>query len=71
MTGTPSRKSIAVTIWDFFVWFFWFYIWVTVIWIFITVIIDVFRSSDLNGWQKALWVLFIIARAVPCVPSST
>ena len=60
MTGTPSRKSIAVTIWDFFVWFFWFYIAVSCIWIFITVIIDVFRSSDLNGWQKALWVIFLV-----------
>ena len=60
MTGTPSRKSIAVTIWDFFVWFFWFYIAVSCIWIFITVIIDVFRSPDLNGLQKALWVLFLV-----------
>jgi Short C-terminal domain/Phospholipase_D-nuclease N-terminal len=37
--------------------FFLFVIW---IWILITVFIDIFRSHDLNGWIKALWVIFII-----------
>jgi len=38
-------------------WFFLFFIW---IWILITVFIDIFRSHDLNGWVKALWVIFVI-----------
>ncbi len=37
--------------------FFLFFIW---IWILITVFIDIFRSQDLNGWIKALWVIFVI-----------
>ena len=49
-----------MTIWDFFVWFFWFYILVSCVWIFITVIVDVFRDHTLNGWAKALWVLFLV-----------
>jgi ABC-type multidrug transport system fused ATPase/permease subunit len=49
-----------MSIWDFFVWFFWFYIAISCIWIFITIIIDVFRDSTLNGWAKALWVLFLV-----------
>ncbi len=49
-----------MTIWDYFVWFFWFYILITCIWIFITVIIDVFRDPTLNGWAKALWVIFLV-----------
>jgi hypothetical protein len=49
-----------VTIWDFFVWFFWFYIAIACIWIFITVIVDIFRDGSLNGWAKALWVLFLV-----------
>jgi ABC-type multidrug transport system fused ATPase/permease subunit len=49
-----------VSIWDFFVWFFWFYIAITCIWIFITVFIDIFRDSTLNGWAKALWVIFLV-----------
>lgn len=30
------------------------------IWLAITVIMDVFRSHDLNGWQKAFWLLLIV-----------
>ncbi len=49
-----------MSIWDFFVWFFWFYIAISCVWIFITVIVDVFRDDTLNGWAKALWVLFLV-----------
>lgn len=49
-----------MSIWDFFVWFFWFYIAISCLWIFITVIIDVFRDPTLNGWAKALWTLFLV-----------
>ena len=38
-------------------WFFLFFIW---IWILITVFADIFRSHDLSGWAKALWVIFVI-----------
>jgi ABC-type multidrug transport system fused ATPase/permease subunit len=58
--STPAREGTAVTIWDFFVWFFWFYIAISCIWIFITIIVDVFRDSTLNGWAKALWVIFLV-----------
>ena len=51
---------MVMSIWDFFVWFFWFYILITCIWIFITVIIDVFRDHSLNGWAKALWLIFLL-----------
>jgi uncharacterized membrane protein YcjF (UPF0283 family) len=30
------------------------------IWIAVMVFIDIFRSRDLSGWAKALWVLLII-----------
>jgi ABC-type multidrug transport system fused ATPase/permease subunit len=38
-------------------WFFLFFIW---IWILITVFADIFRSDDLGGFGKALWVIFVI-----------
>jgi uncharacterized protein YybS (DUF2232 family) len=38
-------------------WFFLFFIW---IWLLITVFADIFRSHDLSGWAKALWVIFVI-----------
>ena len=38
-------------------WFVLFFVW---IWLAITVFVDIFRSRDLSGWGKALWVIFII-----------
>lgn len=38
-------------------WFFMFIVW---IWLLITIFIDIFRSEDLSGWAKALWVIFVI-----------
>src|SRR5215510_8186452 len=38
-------------------WFFLFFIW---IWLLVVVFSDIFRSHDLSGWAKALWVIFII-----------
>jgi ABC-type multidrug transport system fused ATPase/permease subunit len=38
-------------------WFFLFFIW---IWLLITIFVDLFRSHDLSGWVKALWVIFVI-----------
>jgi hypothetical protein len=40
-----------------FLWFFLFFIW---IWLLIVVFSDIFRSVDLSGWAKALWVIFVI-----------
>ena len=37
--------------------FFLFIIW---IWLLIWVFMDIFRSHDLSGWAKALWVIFIL-----------
>jgi hypothetical protein len=38
-------------------WFFLFFIW---IWLFIVVISDIFRSHDMGGGAKALWVIAIV-----------
>src|SRR5690242_21857317 len=37
--------------------FFLFVIW---IWLLIVVFSDIFRSRDLSGWAKALWIIFVI-----------
>jgi ABC-type multidrug transport system fused ATPase/permease subunit len=36
------------------------FLWVIWFWILITIIIDIFRSHDLSGWAKALWLIFIL-----------
>jgi len=38
-------------------WFFCFFIW---IWLLIRVFSDIFRSHDMSGWAKALWIVFVI-----------
>jgi hypothetical protein len=40
-----------------------FFVWVTWIWMMITILSDVFRRSDLSGWGKAGWSIFLI-----CLP---
>jgi len=37
--------------------FFLFFIW---IWLLITVFVDIFRSHDMGGAAKALWVIFVV-----------
>ena len=37
-----------------------FFLWILWIWILIWIFIDIFRSHDLSGWAKALWVLFVL-----------
>lgn len=47
-------------LWDL-LWFTLFFIW---IWLFIVVVADVFRSHDLGGFAKALWVIFVIVMPI-------
>jgi ABC-type multidrug transport system fused ATPase/permease subunit len=39
---------------------FMFFVFVLWIWLLIAVFMDIFRSSDMGGGAKALWVLFVI-----------
>jgi ABC-type multidrug transport system fused ATPase/permease subunit len=43
---------------------FWTLLWIVlwVIWLFLLfrVVFDIFRSDDLSGWGKALWLIFVI-----------
>ena len=37
-----------------------FFTWVIWIWIVITVLVDVFRRTELTGWSKAGWTVFVV-----------
>ena len=39
------------------IWFTLFFIW---IWLLITVFVDIFRSHDMGGFAKFLWIVFVI-----------
>lgn len=45
---------------DLFFSMLWFFLFIAWIWLLISVYADVFRSHDLSGWGKALWVLFVL-----------
>jgi hypothetical protein len=47
---------VGQVVWSM-LWFFLFLIW---IWLLITVFMDIFRSHDMGGFAKALWVIFVI-----------
>lgn len=38
----------------------WFFLFFVEIWLMISVFIDIFRSHDMKGWVKALWVILVI-----------
>ena len=38
----------------------WLFLWIVWIFILFRVIFDIFRSHDLGGWGKALWLIFVI-----------
>jgi ABC-type multidrug transport system fused ATPase/permease subunit len=52
-SGSYPALNIFWTIVEVFLWVIWF-------WILITVIVDIFRSSDLSGWAKAAWFIFVL-----------
>ena len=51
--STYPLLGIFWTMLEFFLFFLW-------IWLLIIVFLDVFRSRDLGGFAKALWVIFLI-----------
>jgi len=52
--------SYQYPILDLFLTMLWFFLFVIWIWLLIMVFIDIFRSHDMGGFAKALWVIFII-----------
>ncbi len=45
---------------DFFLTMLYFFLFVIWIWLLIMVFMDIFRSHDIGGGAKALWVIFVI-----------
>ena len=52
--------SYQYPILDFFLTMLYFFLFIIWIWLLFMVFVDIFRSHDLGGWAKALWVIFII-----------
>ena len=53
LLATYTFGQVLLTVLEFMLLVLW-------VWLAITVIMDVFRSHDLNGWKKAFWLLLIV-----------
>ena len=51
--------SFWESFWDIFWWFFIVYAFFAFLYALFIVISDVFRDKDLNGWWKAVWIVFL------------
>ena len=51
-----SEFGTGQVLWSF-IWFTMFFIW---IWLLIMVFSDIFRSHDIGGFSKFLWIFFVI-----------
>ena len=56
MLLADSSYPFLNAMWTMFV----FFGWILFIWLLITVYMDLFRRSDINGWIKTLWVIFTL-----------
>ena len=41
-------------------WFFWVFVFFAYLMVLFSIIGDLFRDSTLNGWVKAIWIIFLI-----------
>jgi hypothetical protein len=51
-----AEFNVAQVVWSM-VWFFLFFVWIMLLF---RVFGDIFRSTDLSGFAKVLWLLFVI-----------
>lgn len=49
-----------MSLWEVMVSIFWFMLLVAWFWLLITIVTDIFRDSQLSGWAKAMWCLFVL-----------
>ena len=46
--------------WDIIWWFLWIFFFMAYLFALFAVIADLFRDHKLNGWWKAVWIIFLI-----------
>jgi hypothetical protein len=48
------------SIWDFFLYMFWIFAFVAYLFALFAIIGDLFRDRGMNGWLKAVWLVFLL-----------
>lgn len=52
--------SFWESFWDIIWWFFWVFVFVSYLMVLFNIVADLFRDHALNGWWKAVWIVFLI-----------
>ncbi len=52
--------SIWDSFWSIIWWFVWAFVFISYLMVLFNIIADLFRDHALNGWLKALWIIFLI-----------
>lgn len=52
--------SFWASFWDVIWWFLWAFVFIAYLFALFAVISDLFRDHKLNGWFKAIWIIFLI-----------
>ncbi|WP_022887927.1 SHOCT domain-containing protein [Agromyces italicus] len=52
--------TFLATIWDWFWFLFWIYVYLAYLFALVYIVIDIFRDRTLNGWLKAVWLIFLV-----------
>ena len=47
-------------LWGFIAWFFWVFVFVAYLMVLFSIIGDIFRDHSLNGFLKAVWIIFLV-----------
>lgn len=49
-----------MNIWEMIGWFFWTFVFIAYLMVIFMILGDIFRDASLNGWLKAVWVIFLL-----------
>lgn len=47
-------------LWGWIAWFFWVFVFIAYLMVLFSIIGDIFRDDALNGWLKAVWIVFLV-----------
>ncbi len=47
-------------LWNWIWFFFWTFAYIAYLMVLIFIVIDIFRDHSLNGWWKAVWLIFLV-----------
>jgi hypothetical protein len=49
-----------VDLWAWIWFFFWMFAYIAYLIVLVYIVIDIFRDHTLNGWLKAVWIIFLV-----------